>query len=135
MDVKCKVSKKWINNLKDNEIFVFGSNTSGRHGLGGAKTAMKFGAIYGKGNGIQGNTYGIPTKDGKLRILSVIKIKQYIDEFIKYVRNNKNKQFLVTKIGCGLSRYKESDIAPLFKELINDTNVSLPLDFIKIIKK
>jgi hypothetical protein len=36
-----------ISFLEKNQIFVFGSNTQGRHGAGAAKTAYsKFGAIY-----------------------------------------------------------------------------------------
>lgn len=47
-----------------NTIFVFGSNPEGRHGAGAAKVAVeKFGAIYGIGEGWQGNAYAIPTKD------------------------------------------------------------------------
>ena len=53
---------------EENTIFVFGSNPEGRHGLGSAKVAVqKFGAKYGIGEGLVGNSYGIPTKD--LRVL------------------------------------------------------------------
>ena len=46
-----------------NTIFVFGSNPEGRHGAGAAKVAReKFGAIYGRGEGLQGNAYALPTK-------------------------------------------------------------------------
>lgn len=46
-----------------NTIFVFGSNPEGRHGAGAAKIAREqFGAIYGQGEGLQGNAYAIPTK-------------------------------------------------------------------------
>ncbi len=45
-------------------IFVFGSNPEGRHGAGAAKVARdRFGAIYGQGEGLQGNSYALPTKD------------------------------------------------------------------------
>lgn len=45
-------------------IFVFGSNPEGRHGAGSARVAVKnFGAIYGQGEGLQGNSYAIPTVD------------------------------------------------------------------------
>lgn len=45
-------------------VFVFGSNPEGRHGAGAAKTArLRFGAVYGQGEGLQGNAYAIPTKD------------------------------------------------------------------------
>ena len=45
-------------------IFVFGSNPQGRHGAGAAKVArLRFGAVYGQGEGLQGSSYAIPTKD------------------------------------------------------------------------
>lgn len=47
-----------------NTIFVFGSNPEGKHGDGAAKIAKEqFGAIYGQGEGLQGNAYALPTKD------------------------------------------------------------------------
>ena len=45
-------------------IFVFGSNPEGRHGKGAAYVAKtKFGAKQGQGEGLQGNSYALPTKD------------------------------------------------------------------------
>ena len=45
-------------------IFVFGSNPEGRHGAGSAKVAVnQFGAIYGQGEGLQGNAYALPTTE------------------------------------------------------------------------
>lgn len=47
-----------------NMIFVFGSNLSGIHGAGAAHFAMqKMGAIYGQGQGLQGQSYALPTKE------------------------------------------------------------------------
>lgn len=47
-----------------NTIFVFGSNTEGRHGSGSAKVAVEqFGATYGKDEGLQGNAYALPTTE------------------------------------------------------------------------
>ena len=40
-----------ITKLKDNEIFIFGSNLSGRHGKGAAKTALGWGAKWGQAKG------------------------------------------------------------------------------------
>lgn len=58
--------KSYKGNIVPSEdtIFVFGSNPEGRHGAGAAKTAVdSFGAIYGQGEGLQGNSYALPTKD------------------------------------------------------------------------
>ena len=54
-----------ITKLKANEVFVFGSNLAGAHGGGAARLAYrKFGAIWGQGVGLQGQSYGIPTMQG-----------------------------------------------------------------------
>lgn len=113
--------------LKDNEIFVFGSNLAGRHGKGAALQAMKdFGAIYGQGEGLQGSSYGIPTKDDRVRTLPLYDIKFYVGRFIKFALQNPQYTFLVTKIGCGLAGYKEEQIKPMFKEAQNVKNIKLP---------
>jgi len=53
-------------------IFVFGSNRAGRHGNGAALAARRqHGAIYGQGEGLQGQSYAIPTKDEKLKTLGL----------------------------------------------------------------
>ena len=102
------------------DIFVFGSNLAGRHGLGAALTARRFyGAIYGLGVGIQNNSYAIPTKDYKLRILALEHIVPYIHEFVQYTNSNSDKSFYVTMIGCGLAGYEAMDIAPHFKGAVN----------------
>ena len=113
--------------LKDNEIFVFGSNLAGRHGKGAALQAMKdFGAIYGQGEGLQGSSYGIPTKDDRVITLPLYDIKFYVGRFIKFALQNPQYTFLVTKIGCGLAGYKEEQIKPMFKEAQNVKNIKLP---------
>jgi hypothetical protein len=121
-----------INNLKENEIFVFGSNLSGRHGKGAAKTALGWGAKWGQAKGLQGRTYGIPTKDSSVRrTLTIEEIKPFVDEFIEFAKDNKNLIFLVTEIGCGLAGLKPKEVAPLFKEAINVFNIHLPSRFWK----
>lgn len=96
-------------------IFVFGSNLAGRHGLGAAKDAARFwSAIYGKGNGPQGQAYAIPTKHSSLRTLPLERVKTYIDQFKEYARRNPQLRFLVTEVGCGLAGFTADDIAPLF---------------------
>lgn len=119
-----------ITTLGANEVFVFGSNESGRHGKGAAKTAMIWGAVYGQGEGLQGRTYGIPTKDSSIRrTLSQDEIKPYVDRFIQCAIANPHLTFLVTEIGCGLAGLKPKNVAPLFKEAINLSNVALPHRF------
>lgn len=118
-----------ITKLEENQIFIFGSNTIGKHGKGAAKTALAWGAKFGQGNGLQGKTYGIPTKDHKMQVLPVDNIKVYVDEFLVFANNNPKLTFLVTEIGCGLAGYKPKVIAPLFRGAIDIKNIHLPEKF------
>ena len=120
-----------INSLAKNQIFVFGSNLSGRHGKGAAKTALGWGAKWGQAKGLQGSTYGIPTKDATItRTLTIEEIKPFVDEFIEFAKTNQNLIFLVTEIGCGLAGLKPKEVAPLFKEAVNVSNIHLPYRFL-----
>lgn len=127
-----RITKVNITELEPNQVFVFGSNLSGIHGGGAALTARKWGAELGNGVGLQGQTYAIPTKDKEIRrTLDVEEIKPYVDEFISFAKNNTDKIFLVTEIGCGLAGHHPSSISPLFQECKYLDNVHLPLRFWK----
>ena len=86
--------------IRDNEIFVFGSNKAGKHGLGTALTArMKYGAKMGQGFGLQGQSLAIPVKDEQLKLLPLEEIKTYVDLFIDFAKTNFDKRFFVTPVG------------------------------------
>lgn len=111
-----------INELQPGEIFVFGSNLAGMHGGGAAYAAYrKFGAIWGQGVGLQGQSYAIPTMQG-----GVETIKPYVDEFIAFAREHTELTFLVTRIGCGIAGFRDEQIAPLFEDAHQLSNVVLP---------
>lgn len=85
-----------------NTIFVFGSNPEGRHGAGAAKIAREqFGAIYGQGEGLQGNSYALPTKDLRvkenrgLRSIPESQIIESIRKLYDVAKQNPSKQFKV----------------------------------------
>lgn len=125
-----RITPELISKLEQGYIFVFGSNLSGRHGKGAAKTALGWGAKWGQGVGLQGRTYGIPTKDASIRrTLTIEEIKPFVDEFIEFAKIRKDLIFLVTEIGCGLAGYKPKDIAPLFEKAIDVENIYLPERF------
>lgn len=128
--MKNRITPENITNISDNQVFVFGSNLGGKHGKGAAKTALGWGAKWGQASGLQGKTYGIPTKDASIRrTLSITEIKPFVDEFIIFAKQNPNLCFLVTEIGCGLAGMKPKEIAPLFKEAITIQNIFLPHRF------
>jgi hypothetical protein len=134
MNYEHRITPIVVKELKDNEVFVFGSNEAGRHSLGAAKTAMLFGAKYGRGKGIQGNAYAIPTKDKTVKTsLTLVRIKKYVQEFLEYAKAHTENLFLVTAIGCGLAGYKEEDIAPMFEEAKEIENIFLPVSFWKVL--
>lgn len=120
-----RITPEWITDLKDDEVFVFGSNLKGAHGGGAAYIAYKkFGAVWGQGVGMQGQSYGIPTMHGGTDV-----IKPYVDEFIEYAKQHPEKKFLVTPVGCGIAGFTESEIAPLFKDAKDVENIWLPEKF------
>ncbi len=126
-----KYTPERISKLKDNEIFVFGSNLAGAHGGGAARLAYeRFGAVWGKGVGLQGQSYAIPTMQG-----GVETICPYVDDFIQFAKEHKQFTFLVTRIGCGIAGFRDEDIAPLFKEAEDVANIILPKEFVEIIQK
>lgn len=126
-----KFTPNKIASLQNNEIFVFGSNLDGLHGGGAARVAyQKFGAQWGKGVGMQGKSYGIPTMHG-----GVDEIKPYVNDFIEFALSNKEYTFLVTRIGCGIAGFKANEIAPLFTKAIEIENILLPEDFVQVIEE
>ena len=120
----------FITSLKEDEVFVFGSNEAGKHGAGAARMAVQFGAVYGQAEGIAGQTYAIPTKDATIRkTLSVGEIRPYVDRFIAYAKETPDKTFLVTEIGCGLAGLTPAQVGPLFSEAKEISNIVLPESF------
>src|ERR671937_817684 len=100
--MKDRITPDVITELDKNQVFVFGSNLSGRHGKGAAKLALQWGATYGQAIGLQGHTYAIPTKDAAIKnTLQIEEIRHYVNEFVSFTKLNSNLIFLVTEIGCG----------------------------------
>lgn len=119
-------------------VFVFGSNLSGIHGKGAANHAfINHMAIWGQGEGLQGNSYAIPTK-GKLSPLTkrfprlpLEVIAAHVAVFKMFARSRPDLTFNVTKIGCGLAGYTYREIAPMFE--LSPENVNLPEEFQQVL--
>lgn len=120
-----KFTPEMIGALEPNEVFVFGSNLGGFHGGGAARAALRlFGAVWGQGVGLQGQSYAIPTMQG-----GVETIKPYVDQFIEFAKTRPDLYFYVTRIGCGIAGFRDEQIAPLFQEALALDNVALPKSF------
>lgn len=124
-----RVTPENIEELKEGQIFVFGSNLDGRH-IGGAArlAAEKFGAVEGQGRGLQGRSYAIPTMG-----LTLQHIRHHVDEFIRFADEHPELTFLVTRIGCGIAGFRDEDIAPLFAKAYSLPNVYLPKSFWEVL--
>ena len=128
--METKFTKENITELKENEIFVFGSNLNGNHAGGAAKTAVdKFGAIQGQAIGLQGQSYAIPTLGNDMQKLSLEVIKEHISAFYDFAKQNKNLQFVVTKIGCGIAGFRLEQIRDIFLSFEREDNITLPKEF------
>lgn len=126
-----RITPNRITELKPGEIFVFGSNLQGRHGGGAALLAYRqWGAVWGQGVGLQGQTYGIPTMHG-----GPDAIRPFVDEFIGFTRKHPELTFFVTEIGCGIAGFRPSEIVPLFRGALNVENIYLPQRFWEILLK
>lgn len=122
-----RITPEHITSLKNNEIFVFGSNLAGAHAGGAAYLAyQRFGAVMGQGVGLQGQSYAIPTMQGDPNT-----ILPYVEEFIIFAKQHPELTFLVTKIGCGIAGFTPAEIAPLFAGAVEVENIHLPMDFWK----
>lgn len=123
-----RITPHFIDSLAPNEIFVFGSNLQGFHAGGAARQACKWGAVWGQGEGLQGQTYAIPTM-----FQHTAEIAPYVERFIAFAKENSHFTFLVTAIGCGIAGFTVAEIAPLFtRVLVEDLcNIHLPQEFVE----
>lgn len=120
-----RITSNRITELRPGEIFVFGSNLAGHHGGGAALLAWrKWGAVWGQGVGLQGQTYGIPTMHGGPEA-----IRPYVGEFVDFARRHPELIFLVTEVGCGIAGFTPAQIAPLFADAVGVENICLPQRF------
>ena len=100
-----------ITQLQPNEVFVFGSHITGHHAGGAARQAVeRFGAVVGQGEGLQGQSYAIPTMNGDQLFQNAI------ERFITFATQHPESTFLLTKVGCGIAGYSEPEVIAMFRQ-------------------
>lgn len=117
-----------ILSLRNNQIFVFGTDINGsqKHGAAGI-AARRFGAEVGVVDGPTGMCYAIPTMGFAEDVLSnaVVRLEHYI-------RTNMQYTYLITAVGCGHAGFDVIKVANMFKGLLGLNNVMLPEQFLKV---
>ena len=129
-----------IKYLNDNQIFVFGSNTQGRHGKGAALTArLRFGAIYGQPEGIQGKSFAIITKDLTKKThpsRTPAQIISQIDKLYEYAILHPEKEFIIP-YKCSdynLNAYSSEEMAKMFASRDIPDNIIFDKQFYELVK-
>jgi len=112
--------------LEPDQVFVFGSNTQGRHGKGAAKQALQFGAEYSKAYGRQGQTYAIVTKELRKTMppITLEAIHTQLELLAEVAECNPQNEFLLTPVGTGLGGFtlrQLEDILPDFQDNVTLT--------------
>lgn len=117
-----------ITELKPHQIFVFGSNRLGHHIGGAAKQAnVEFGAEWGIGEGLSGKTYAFPTLEPEMTQVGQRSLEHSRDRLYATCRTLPEKEFLLTKVGCGIANHDESKMKVLFTS--PPENLILPEDW------
>jgi hypothetical protein len=130
-----------IESLELNQVFVFGSNTEGRHGAGSAKTAKeKFGAKYGQYYGSQGQSFAIITKDltkEKHPSRTKAQIIYQVERLYDHANLNPDKEFMVaySATGKNLNGYSAQEMADMFSSAEIPSNIVFEEGFSKLLNK
>ena len=135
-----KTYSGFIQAMNKDQIFVFGSNTQGRPGKGAALTArLRFGAIYGNPEGIQGKSFAIITKDLTKKThpsRTPAQIISQIEKLYKYATLHPDKEFIIAyKCGdCNLNAYSSEDMAKMFASRDIPQNIVFDKLFYELVK-
>ena len=113
-------------------VYVFGSNSEGRHGKGDALLAARcFGARYGVAKGRTGKSYAVMVKHlsvGK-RSVPIQEISRQTRKLLGYAERWPKLLFVIARIGCVNGGYEIHEIASLFRPWVLPPNVILNTAF------
>jgi hypothetical protein len=122
-----------IETLKENEVFVFGTNQFAIHAGGAAKVAaQKFGARDTVApHGLCGNSYGIITTSFNEVPISMDFIQHQLEVLYHFAIARPDLTFYVTKIGTGIAGFSIAQMDRIFFHLtyLQPNNIILPKEF------
>ena len=106
---------------------------NGNHAGGAARLAVeKFGAVMGQAEGIQGQSYAIPTLDKDMQKVTEEELITYLGKFREFAEEHSEKEFLLTAIGTGIAGFDTNYMAYMILRANLSDNVTLPKEFTKI---
>lgn len=113
------------------DILVYGSSNDQKGEVGSRNISRYFEGKPKVTDGLSGRAYAIPTVGKSLK-----EIKEAVNRFCDFAKENQDKTFLITKIGCAEKvGYAPIDIAPMFAKIADLPNVYLPKDFREVLNK
>ena len=119
--MKSKFTPELVEKLEPNQIFVFGSNLLGNHIGGAANVAFhEFGARWGVGEGLTGQTYALPTLDEVHKKVTLDALYDSFVKFLKCVSSHQNREFIMTPVGCGIAGFNTNQVADVFWKALRD---------------
>ena len=131
--MKKKITPENIQELGENQVFVFGSNMNGNHAGGAARLAVeKFGAIMGQAEGMQGQSYAIPTLDKDMQKVTEEELIDDLANLRHYAADHPEKEYLLTAIGTGIAGFDPNYMAYMVLRAKLPDNVTVPKEFCKI---
>lgn len=96
---------------------MVGTNLAGAH-VGGAacEAYARYGLDWGIGEGLSNSAYAFPTLDANFGQLPIERLEEARDRLYQTAQANSDKEFLLTKVGCGIAGYPEKQIRSLFTD-------------------
>lgn len=115
----------------NNKIFVFGTSCVGAHGRGAATIAMReYGAKYGVGSGMCGNSYAISVYDENMNDVDIFKLHSEIVKFKEFARSRPDLTFNVdglVNIHPSFGFNNSYTVGPMFSDA--PPNVNIPVEW------
>ena len=110
-----------ISVLRENEIFVFGSNLLGHQMGGAARTARRvFNAEMGVAEGLTGQAYALPTLGEDMRRVAPEALRASLARLLRFALEHPKLTFYLTEVGCGIAGWPVETVRELLWEAVRE---------------